>query len=396
MTIIRDAVDRLEVSLADMRKQLTVARTSDLTDIKNHLTSLCDTAVQSSMADSTVTQIIGNVSSVIRETCNMDNFETSVQHATEVLVNKVALNVEHVSSKLEDHLEAMRVSLSEVCAKEFPASEILREVKYLSDAVAAMQFPETAHSNNSHQLTLADELAEDLALARSHLDEPLEVDSGWRLLGAKKVWKSDWTAYDLRQLRRRQQEKAAQKARNRRKSNKKNNYNNNNGHINQINNINNTNNNRSNTNTNHKTTSINNRTNNNNNSNHDNNNYNFPTCSYVNYNNNNHNCNNNNKNSNNNIIYNNNKNNSNNKINSFLPPDKDLLAAAKVAFSRPPTDIQRGIRFQRGSILNPYPVDHQFPQAQPTSTPDWILSPALRNSFSQHCSSCSCECSSFH
>lgn len=42
MTIIRDAVDRLEVSLADMRKQLTVARTSDLTDIKNHLTSLCD------------------------------------------------------------------------------------------------------------------------------------------------------------------------------------------------------------------------------------------------------------------------------------------------------------------------------------------------------------------
>ncbi|XP_058837938.1 myb-like protein W [Topomyia yanbarensis] len=99
--------------------------------------------------------------------------------------------------------------------------------------------------------------------------------------------------------------------------------------------------------------------------------------SYYNYNlNDNNNSNNNSNNNRNNNRNNNSSNNRNNNNNTqcgrptagnSLPRDKDLLAAARVQFSRPPFENQRGIRIQRGETLNPYPVVHQF---NSTSAPD--------------------------
>lgn len=328
---VREAFDSLETNLSELRGELKT--------------------------DCTVTQMINNVSSVVRESCNTDTFESSVQQANEALVSKIALKLEQAYLKLEGQLEAIHVSLSEIGTKEFPAAEILDEVKYLSHAVAAMQLPETAIIDNSHHLTLADELAQDqdnsrhltladelaqdLALSRSHHDDSLEDidDSGWRLLGSKKVWKADWKAYDLRQLRRRTQEKSAQKARNRRKQNK-NNYN------------------------------INNRLN---------------GINHNSRNNNTHNAINNNKIRNFNVTNNNN-----------LPLDKDLLAAAKDRFSRPPPPPFRPtVRFQRGETLNPYPVDNDIPTT--SHTPDsrnWMLRMAPGSagfSSTRSCQSCSSQ-----
>lgn len=56
------------------------------------------------------------------------------------------------------------------------------------------------------QKSLAEELNEQTVL---------EIESGWRLIGSKKIWKPDWTDFDARQRTRRLQEKEAEKARRR-------------------------------------------------------------------------------------------------------------------------------------------------------------------------------------
>ncbi|XP_058817762.1 ras-related protein RabX-like [Topomyia yanbarensis] len=88
--------------------------------------------------------------------------------------------------------------------------------------------------------------------------------------------------------------------------------------------------------------------------------YQISRSSYYNYNLNDNNNSNNNRNNNSSNNRNNNTQGSRPTISNFLPRDKDLLAAARMQFSRPPLENQRGIRFQRGETLNPYPVLHGF------------------------------------
>lgn len=176
--------------------------------------------------------------------------------------------------------------------------------------------------------------------------------AGWRLLGTKKVWRSDWTEYDNRQQRRASQQKTKEKAQKRKKANKHRGHNNS---------------------TNRKTNSIFSKTpsKHTRSKNERENMKNNTSQKWFNYNDSNM------------------KRRSNGAVSNGLPSDKDLLAAAKLTFSKPPVK-QRGIKFQRGEILNPYPVDDAFPSCS-TSSSNWLFGPALRNSFSQHCSSCSCE-----
>lgn len=56
-----------------------------------------------------------------------------------------------------------------------------------------------------------------------------------------------------------------------------------------------------------------------------------------------------------------------NQRNRELLSDRELLAAAKDRFSRPPTSYRPTIQFKRGEILNPYPSNeaHQRPVAIP-------------------------------
>nr|XP_029725167.1 uncharacterized protein LOC115265091 [Aedes albopictus] len=214
-------------------------------------------------------------------------------------------------------------------------SDVLKEVKSLARAINTLDtnICNARFSSSTKPPSLMDELAQtsvEMDLAQSQNAEK----SGWRKLGSKNVWRSDWTDYDARQQRRENQQKAKDKARRRRKARRQR----------------------------HSSSKIS-----------KDKRENTPSCSYFNYNN----------------------DSVRQPATTFLPPDKDLLAAAKVTFSKPPVKKQHGIRFQKGETLNPYPVDDQFPQTSPTPTSNWTFGPALRNSFSQHCTSCSCERSCF-
>lgn len=154
-----------------------------------------------------------------------------------------------------------------------------------------------------------------------------EVKQGWRTLGSNKIWRSDWTEYDIRKRRNIQQQKARDKAIKRRKAHKKKQWNrNNNG---------------SNINTRQGF------------SGHQN-----DRCNYKSNNNNNFGR----SNISNKMNYANHNDHHNIQQNSHraAPTDRDLLAAAKVAFSGPPVVNPRWIRFQRGEILNPYPQPHRL------------------------------------
>lgn len=161
--------------------------------------------------------------------------------------------------------------------------------------------------------------------------------SGWRLLGSKNVWKADWTNYDKRESNRLNQQKQADKARKRKQRTRRNN----------IRNEHNTNNDR------HQNANM-------------------------------------------------------------LPPDRILLEEAKQRFSKPPccsaadaTNSKRpvhyrnlanltnddrnhrGIMFQRGETLNPYPADRDIMQRTRESSRNWTFGPPPRLSVNNNCASCS-------
>ncbi|XP_065094590.1 GATA zinc finger domain-containing protein 15-like [Ochlerotatus camptorhynchus] len=213
------------------------------------------------------------------------------------------------------------------------------------------------------------------------------TDSGWRVLGDRKVWKADWTEYDARKSRHLSQEKLTAKASKRRKQKRayqKMFNKNNNSHNHRRNNNNNNynrNNNDYNCNTNHANNNHNNK-NNNNNSKHN-----------INHNNNNFGNNNNNNISNNYRNNNTNRNSFHSSVsqnrNNLLPPDRELLAAAKDRFSRPPqANYRPTMQFQRGEILNPYPSCDVYPRT---------VSAHLHNGMAAtaSCEACVCRNSCF-
>ncbi|XP_058816989.1 myb-like protein D [Topomyia yanbarensis] len=185
-------------------------------------------------------------------------------------------------------------------------SDILKEVQSLAGSINTLDSSIRDACLPPAGPSLMDELnAQSTKSGDSGHRSTAEATEGWRILGSKKVWRSDWTEYDTRNQRRIQQQKMKDRAMARRKANKK-----------QLHRI--------------------------------------SRSSYYNYNlNDNNNSNNNSNNNRNNNRNNNSSNNRNNNNNTqggrptagnSLPRDKDLLAAARVQFSRPTFENQRGIR----------------------------------------------------
>lgn len=250
----------------------------------------------------------------------------------------------NASSKTRDALNEVRNIASTV-------GDIFNEVKPLASAIhtldsnisAARLAPTMSPPSLMNELNTADRGAQ------------LENEGGWRTLGSKRIWRANWTEYDERMLRLVQQQKARDKAIKRRKNNKnkwnrRTNSSNRNPHEgfsghHLFNNVNNNNmGSRSNYNTNYS-----------------------------------------NKNYSNNIDH-------RSSQQTALPLDRDLLAAARVAFSRPPpTENPNWIRFQRGETINPYPVNHQASQPNPSSS----TTPPPGNS-QPPCEACAHRNSNFH
>lgn len=284
--------------------------------IKNHLTSLFDISMQAT--------------------------KNNIMDYVDALTSDLTRELKHICSEFEK-VSGLIIDMAGHCTEHNNSQanlisvDIIDELKQLSCAVNSLEIRTTSSPSTAAPSNLGAEMS---AKAANESDS-----SGWRMLGARNVWKASWAEYDARQLRRVEQQKQADKAKKRRKRNamqkNKNNIN-----------------------------KINHRWNNSSNPNIRNQN----------------NCNNYRP-----AVFNNNNNNRHQKVGKMLPPDKDLLAAAKVTFSNPPVGNLRGIQFRRGEVLNPYPVGNEIPQTSYTSTSNWSCGPA----FSQHCSSCSCERSCF-
>ncbi|XP_053686425.1 GATA zinc finger domain-containing protein 14-like [Sabethes cyaneus] len=384
-------MDRIEALLGDVKKELTTYRSAVTTGlvsgIKNYLTSLIDLAMQTSNKDV--------VSSMQSMSSGMSELNDEIKRLTTVTIDMAA-------NSTMQHYPTIGL-------------EILDELKILSTNFAV------AHKRNVHLPTPPAEGPSLYAeLNAGDENENMVDNSGWRVLGNKKVWKASWLEYDQKESRRLEQERRAEQARSRRRRNRRNrnvahnnNVNNNrrqNNYNNNRRNINNNNNHRGNSNNNNvnfrsnsyysnnnRNTNRNNRRQNNynsnrsninnNNNNHrgnsNNNNVNFRSNSYYSNNNRNTNRNNRNNNSNRNFNYTRTQN-----QNTWLPPDRVLLAAAKDQFSRPPANYHPSIQFQRGEILNPYPVNGNLQRSLPAHTSD-LMAPGHPPGGS--CDACSCR-----
>lgn len=289
--IINDAMERLEISLADIKIQLTTARSAGLVDngssIKNHITSLCDMAMQSSKE---------NISSISTDVRKMHNEIKQLHQLSLQIAAKCSTNSNPVLElDILNELKSLSANIADACINvpsplpcdACPSSE--PEINVIPPAPSFDAGPSPSPFSPD-----ASPSSPPSSSSSPSACPNLQNHSGWRILGRKKIWRADWTKRDAREL-------LAKFVRRRH-------------HHNQHNN--------------------------------------------------------------------NNKDNCNSFRSNFLPPDRVLLAAAKDHFSRPPTNFQPTIRFQRGETLNPYPARdhaaHQRMQVPPTP-------------FNQHCRSCCCE-----
>lgn len=157
-------------------------------------------------------------------------------------------------------------------------------------------------------------LEAELNIVNNKKDNSMD-NSGWRKLGSRNVWKSDWTEYDAKKSRRAAQQKLADKAKKRNKRNKA-----------------------------KKAEKA-----------RDYSQYNQLKNNHTNLNNKHHNC-------SHKAV----------KNHSFLPPDRVLLATAKDRFSRPPANYQPTMQFKRGEILNPYPASEAHQRSVAVPPPNWM------------------------
>lgn len=384
-----EVIDRLESLLNDIKKELTASKGGSYSgnedvSIKNHLTSLFDISMKASK----------------------DNIAAYVEALTSDMTKElkgIYADFEKVSSLTIE----MANHCSEHNSQPAPVSDIMEELKTLSNAVNSLAFspppaspppppPPVPLPRRLPPSSLHDELI-DLGAPHNRKVAVRTVDvavqsspeptAGWRILGSKKVWRSDWTEYDLRKRTRELQQKLKEKANKRKKAAKRRNNNNKNDRSTR------------------ETQSSNQHNNNNSNNNSSNENKNKDNSSKKSH-------------SSSNLWSRNHPPNCNNvsgyqginyssssskmtqhSIGSSLPLDKDLLAAAKQQFSRPPGNSgpppnKRGIKFQPGEILNPYPTAKQSPQKNSTTVSP-TFGPTLRTSFTNNCTPCSCQHSGF-
>lgn len=126
-------------------------------------------------------------------------FEDTTSDQNQKLAESFCRIQEITSSHRDDIIKTI------ASAEKCPSDIILAvhdEVRALTSSINKLQDNEI----EVRQKSLAEELNEQTVL---------EIESGWRLIGSKKIWKPDWTDFDARQRTRRLQEKEAEKARRR-------------------------------------------------------------------------------------------------------------------------------------------------------------------------------------
>lgn len=282
---LTNAVSALSRKIENIHTVQSTDKSADeLASIKNHLTGLLNISMKSTKQhiNDYVEDLTKDLSGEMKKICS------EVQMLSSLTIDMAAHCSDHNASHPHDALSDLQSVTSSF------SEEILSEIKSLTTVVSTLE----AKIVDTHPIPAESppNLLQELTEKESHCT--LEK-SGWRSLGSKNVWRSDWTEYDTRQLRRAEQQKTKDKAIRRRRKNKR---------QQQYSNV---------------------RNNPNNNTTTKNFNANYGNRDTP------------------------------RKAANDLPSDRVLLAAAKEKFSKPPrqrttADIaHRPIQFQRGEILNP-------------------------------------------
>lgn len=205
-TVVQDGIDRLEGMLTNIQKELTAIRNSGSAGTKNHITSLCDIAMQKSK----------------------ENLTTLIQSMTSDITNDLKCLKDDIE-KISSTTEGLAVGAAMPQNPMFEV-DILDELKSLSANINSIESKIICRSPDS-----ADSLENELNAINNlqSTSAPLEINniqpvdqSGWRLLGTRNVWRADWTNYDKRKLHRLKQQKQAENARKRKKQARNGNSNN--------------------------------------------------------------------------------------------------------------------------------------------------------------------------
>lgn len=305
----------------------------ELSAIKNHLTGLLNISMNSTKQhiNDFVEDLTKDLTEEFKKICS--EFQT----LSSLTMDMASHCNEHNSSQPQIVSHAL-TELQSLASSV--GGDILNEVKSLATVVNTLEanigtarlIPKESPPN------LLQELAETEAESES-----LQTSSGWRLLGSMKIWKADWTDYDARKRRRLNQQRLSEKAKAKKKRcqrryaeqfkndgkndrNKTNKFTTPSPHI-RVPHFIRTSNNKMTTQRSHFALR-------------DDDNHSFN-----------------------------------------LPMDRELLAAAKERFSRPPPTLYRPIAFQRGEILNPYPAsDRPTTSNTPNQSPMRLVG------------TCACQC----
>lgn len=187
---LEDRERALELLLTSIKNELTIINKNSslagsVASIKNHMTSLLDTALKATKENiyGTLKTVTADISSDLRninsEICQLN--QQTVETAANCTLNASPM----FGVDVLDELKAMftNIMTNNSCVSFSPTP----------DSCPSLEL-ELNNANNDN--------------------------TGWRLLDTKRVWKADWTEYDARELLRLNQQKAAEKARKRRKQKK--------------------------------------------------------------------------------------------------------------------------------------------------------------------------------
>lgn len=318
--VVHEAIEGMEILLTSVRNELAaINKNSSLAGsvvaIKNHITGLLDTAI----------------------TATTENMYSTLKTVT----SDISTDLRNINDEIS-HLSQLSIDTAASCAMNsnpMLGLDILDELKSLSANILT-------NKNTSAPPSI------EYPSLEAELNNKIAEVSGWRLIGNRKVWKADWTQYDMRQSFHKRQQNMADKAKKRRKrrirnANKncnKNNINNNNVNINHHcrNNV---------------PSKIHHKVSKQQNNNHGN------------------------------FAFNN-----NHERSHQLPPDRELLAAAKHHFSRPPTNYRPTMQFKRGEILNPYPAREAPRQSVAVPPPNWTTEGSSTGGSCEACGACRHSC----
>lgn len=302
-TVVKESMDAMEILLTTVKNELaSINKTNSLAgcvnSIKSHISYLSDFAIK---------EINKNMNTTTSELAsNMRDIHSEFSRLKEVSIDTVANCSGDMSSSLAAYIVGELKSLK-ANIKDLKKTTTMDGTAGSNDVIV------DSNLQNTTPIVIADQVA--VSSPSSHSRQNLTQNrtsivslspGEWRTLGARMIWRADWSEYDARKLRRMNQQKEAAKAKKQRQQRERNHF---------LNNISNT------CSTNFRTQNL----------AHTSNTMHHSAMQR-------------------NQIRSHDYDNSNQ-----LPTDRELLACAKERFSRPGVGY-RPINFLRGETLNPYPA----------------------------------------